>query len=88
MARRRDALVSWAAVGNACWGYGVTFVGIRRDGRFSVADLDYCGGPEPFVQATTTKVTITIPEHPPNRGEGRIREETYVYMAGEVVRIR
>jgi hypothetical protein len=78
-------LVGWAAVGNACWGYGVTFVGVRRDGGFSVADIPFCGGPEPLVQVTATKVTVTIPEHPPNRGKGRKPRETYVYAAGKVV---
>jgi hypothetical protein len=83
-------LLAWGAVGNACLGlgYGVTFVGIRRDGRFSVADIPLCGGPEPLVQVTRTKVTVVIPEHPPNRGEGRIPRETYIYAAGKVVRIR
>ncbi len=41
-------LVGWAAVGNACSGYGMTLVGVSRDGDFSASDIPYCGGPEPL----------------------------------------
>lgn len=81
-------LVGWSAVGNACEGYGLTLVGLRRDRTFSVADIPYCGGPEPLVETTPTQVTITIPEHPPSRGDGRIPGEIYVYAGGKVVRLR
>jgi len=81
-------LVGWAAGGNACSGYGMTFVGIHRDGRFSVADIPYCGGPEPLFHVAATRVTVVIPEHSPNRGKGRVPRETYLYTAGNVARIR
>jgi hypothetical protein len=77
-------LVGWSSPGNACSGSGFTFVGIQRDGAFSIADMPYCGGPEPIFNVTPTAVTVVIPEHHPNRGEGRLPAATWVYADGRV----
>lgn len=51
-------------------------------------DIPYCGGPDPLVHVAATRVTVVIPEHPPNRGEGLLPGETYIYTAGSVARVR
>jgi hypothetical protein len=81
-------VVGWRAPGNACDGYGFTLVGINSDGTSSMGDIAYCGGPEPVFDATPTRVTVTIPEHPPNRGDGTIPKQVWVFEKGRVRRVR
>jgi hypothetical protein len=71
--------------GNACYGYGFWFLGLKKDGSFSVSNpLPACGGPQPRVTATPQRVTVFFPAAPPNRGTGVLPSQTWTYENGEV----
>lgn len=74
--------------GNACDGWGFTFIGINADGSYRLSDLPYCGGPEPIVTSSATEVRISIPAHPPNRGTGVLPAQVWVYSKGTLRRTR
>jgi hypothetical protein len=75
-------LLSWRGPGNACNGYGFAFLSIRKDGTWQRADVPYCGGPPPIIVFSPTTVTIRIPPQVPNRGQGTIPAETWLYKDG------
>lgn len=70
--------------GNACDGFGFAFLGINEDGTYELADLPYCGGPEPIIRATLRDVTISAAAHPVNRGSGTIPARAWRYRNGKV----
>jgi len=75
--------------GNACDGGPLWFLGLNRNGSFVISSsVDFCGGREPIIREGANNVTIIIPGGPPNRGEGYIPGETWIYQNGEVKRVR
>lgn len=81
------AVIRWDGLGNACSGYGYSFLGIRRDGTFALSPtIDFCGGPEPLITQTGGRVTFVVPEHTGNRGAETIPTETWVYESGALSR--
>jgi hypothetical protein len=80
-------LLSWRAPGNACNGWGFTFLSVRGDGTWQPADVPYCGGPAPVITWAPTSVTMRFPPHPPNRGGGTVPEEVWVYKDGVVRKV-
>jgi hypothetical protein len=80
-------LLRWDGPGSACDGYGFTFLGINEDGTFELSDVPYCGGPPPIVTASRTQVTIEVPPHAPNRGNGWIPGEKWIYSHSRVRRL-
>jgi hypothetical protein len=80
-------LLRWEGRGNACNGYGFTFLGINEGGSFKQVDVPFCGGAEPLITASPTQVTLEIPDAPPNRGSGIVPGETWVYRHGAVSKL-
>lgn len=78
-------LLRWEMDGNACNGYGYSFLSLKKDGTFSFSDnIPWCGGPDPVLTTSGQSITITSPKHAPNRGTGDIPEERWVYENGNV----
>lgn len=74
--------------GNACNGGPLWLLGLRRDGDFSASPaIDFCGGGEPHVERDGERLRIEIPGGPPNRGEGWVAGETWVYEEGVLRRL-
>lgn len=81
-------LLSWRAPGNACGSiWGLTFLGVRADGTWDRADLPYCSGPDPIITWAATSIMVRIPPGPPNRGDGNIPGETWIYKNGTVAKV-
>jgi hypothetical protein len=75
--------------GNACDGGPLWFLGLKRDGTFSVSlPIDFCGGRQPVLKQTAGRIIITLPGGPPNRGSGYIPTETWVYENGRVRQLK
>jgi hypothetical protein len=75
--------------GNACDGGPLWFLGLKRDGTFSVSSpIDFCGGRPPVIKQTAGRIVVTLPGGPPNRGSGYIPTETWVYENGRVRQLR
>ena len=75
--------------GNACDGGPLWFLGLKRDGSFSVSSpVDFCGGRPPVLKQTAGRIVITLPGGPPNRGSGYIPTETWVYENGQVRQLK
>lgn len=75
--------------GNACDGGPLWFLGLKRDGSFSVsAPIDFCGGRRPVIKQTAGRIVVTLPGGPPNRGSGYIPTETWVYENGRVRQLK
>lgn len=71
--------------GNACNGGPLWFLGLKRDGSFSISTpIDFCGGRGPIIRASRDAIIVIIPGGPPNRGRGYVPRETWVYQNGEV----
>jgi hypothetical protein len=75
----------WDGMGNACNGYGYSFLQLKKDGTASLVDLDWCGGPTAELTAEgTSKVIVHRPKSKPNRGDGEIPAETWIYENGAI----
>jgi hypothetical protein len=75
--------------GNACDGGPLWFLGLKRDGSFSVSSpIDFCGGRPPVIKQTAGRIVVTLPGGPPNRGSGYIPTETWVYENGQVRQLK
>lgn len=71
--------------GNACSGGPLMFLGIKSATSFSLSKpIDFCGGPQPVITWGANKVILHVPAGPPNRGDGIIPAETWVYEGGVV----
>jgi hypothetical protein len=80
-------LIQQHSPGAACNGGPLWFLGLRRDGTHAASSvIDFCGGPDPIVTREGETVRVEIPGGPPNRGEGDLAGEVWVYEAGEVRR--
>lgn len=72
-------------LGNACDGGDLIFLGLKKNGSFSLSNgIDFCGGRPAVVTWSPDKVTVFIPGGPPNRGTGHIPSETWIYEKGRV----
>lgn len=81
------AVIRWDGMGNACNGYGYSFLGLKKDGSFELAPtIDFCGGPEPTITKDGNRLTFVVPEHAPNRGTERVPGETWIYENGRLSR--
>ncbi|HVQ38715.1 MAG TPA: hypothetical protein VMS31_14350 [Pyrinomonadaceae bacterium] len=78
-------LLQMGMLGNACDGGPLLFVGLKEDKTFALsASIDFCGGRPPVVTWSSDKVTVLLPGGPPNRGDGYLPAETWVYENGRV----
>lgn len=78
-------LFQYDSGGNACNGGPFQFLGLNHDGSFQFSEIiDYCGGPTPKITWSEDAVKLFFPGSGPNRGEGWIRSETWIYKNGEV----
>jgi hypothetical protein len=76
-------------LGNACDGGDLIFLGLKKNGSYSLShSIDFCGGRPPVITWGTEKVTVFIPGGPPNRGTGYIPSETWVYQKGQVRKLK
>jgi len=74
-------------LGNACDGGDLIFLGLRKNGSYRLSDsIGFCGGRAPVITWGADKVTVFIPGGPPNRGQGYLPSETWVYGKGSVTR--
>ena len=82
-------VIRWDGMGNACNGYGYTFVGLRKDGTHAVQAQDYCGGPPPQITLYNkgAGILFATPDSPPNRGTGIVKGEKSVFMNGTLRRL-
>lgn len=79
------------SMGNACSGGPIWFLGLKRNGSFTISDpIDFCGGKYeiPIIEEGDNMITVIIPGGPPNRGEGHIPGETRVYQNGKIRKVR
>jgi len=82
-------LLQMQMMGNACDGGDLIFLGLKKNGSYSLSNgIDFCGGRPPVITWGTDKVTVFIPGGPPNRGTGYIPSETWVYEKGQVTKRR
>lgn len=82
-------LLQMQTLGNACDGGDLLFVGLRKNGSFSLAKpIEFCGGRPPVITWSADKVIVVLPGGPPNRGTGYIPSETWIYTNGVVTRSR
>jgi hypothetical protein len=83
------AIIQQNMWGNACDGGPIWFLGLKKDGSFSISTpVDHCGGPSPVIHSNSNRITLVIPGHPPNRGKGYIPAETWIYENGEVKQVK
>ncbi len=82
-------VIQESPMGNACNGGALHILGIQKDGSFSIADpIDFCGGRNPVVEKKETRVRITFPGGPPNRGSGYIPTVVWEYSNGVLKKIK
>jgi hypothetical protein len=82
-------LLQMNMLGNACDGGPLLFLGLKRDKTFSLSgSIDFCGGSQPVVTWSDSRVTVLIPGGPPNRGTGYIPAETWIYQNGVVKQVK
>lgn len=77
------------ALGNACNGGPLWFLGVRKDGSYQISDeIPFCGGRAPVIKQDVKKIVVVIPSGRPNRGSGHTPTKTWHYTAGKVVEVR
>src|SRR5262245_33302158 len=82
-------LLQMQMLGNACDGGDLIFLGLKKNGSFSLSNsIDFCGGRPPIITWGSDKGTVFIPGGPPNRGTGYIPSETWIYEKGRVTKLR
>lgn len=75
--------------GNACNGGPLWFLGLKRDGSFAISsNVEHCGGPDPIIRRQRYQIIVSIPAHSPNRGQGYIPKETWLYKNGQVTQVK
>lgn len=73
---------SW---GNACNGGPIWFLGIHKDGTFTVSDpIDFCGGPSPMVTVTPEAVHVISPASDGQNGSEPSPEKEWIFFQGKV----
>jgi hypothetical protein len=73
---------SW---GNACNGGPIWFLGIQKDGTFTVSDpIDFCGGPSPIVTVISETVHVISPASDGQDGSDPSPEKEWVFSKGTV----
>ncbi|MFZ2403544.1 MAG: hypothetical protein WAW41_00290 [Methylobacter sp.] len=70
--------------GNACNGGPIWFLGIYKDGTFTVSDpIDFCDGPSPIVLISSKTIHVVLPASQSQGGtEGN--PEEWIYIQGKV----
>lgn len=82
-------LLQMQMLGNACDGGDLIFLGLRKNGTYSLSKpIEFCGGRPPVINWSANKITVVLPGGPPNRGTGYIPSETWVYRNGIVSKSR
>jgi len=84
-----EEVVLWQMqmLGNACDGGDLIFLGLKKDGSYRLSNsIEFCGGRPPVITWATDKVTVFIPGGPPNRGNGYLPSETWIYSNGRVTK--
>jgi hypothetical protein len=75
--------------GNACNGGPIWFLGIYKDGTFSVSkSIDFCGGPSPLVSVTPDGVHVVLPASTVKDGATTLAEEEWVFSENRLRRVR
>lgn len=73
---------SW---GNACNGGPIWFLGIRKNGTYSVSgSIDYCGGADPLVSVISNAIRVVLPAPQPQKGKNEFGEEIWIYEHGKL----
>ncbi len=82
-------VIQESPMGNACNGGPLHVLGIDKSGAFKITDpIDFCGGRDPVIEKRGTKVRITFPAGPPNRGSGYIPSVVWEYSEGVLNEIK
>lgn len=73
---------SW---GNACNGGPIWFLGIHKDGTFTVSDpIDFCGGPSPKVMVTPDAIHVISPDSDGQNGSEPSPKMEWIFFNGKV----
>lgn len=80
-------VIGWGGMGNACSGYGYSFLGLRKDGTTTLREVPYCGGPSPTIRLSEQGILLEVADHPPNRGTGIIKGERWLFAGGNARRL-
>lgn len=73
---------SW---GNACNGGPLWFLGIHKNGTFSVSSsIDYCGGAEPVVTVTSNAIRVVLPALQTQKETSILGKEVWIYEHGKL----
>lgn len=76
-------VIRWDGMGNACSGYGYSFLGLTKGKASILRDIPFCGGPEPTIRLYEGGgVALEVPAHTPNHGTGTIKAERWVFADG------
>ncbi len=69
--------------GNACNGGPIWFLGLLKSGDVTISTpIDFCGGADPVIDRKGARIVLTFPGGPPNRGDGRLPTEVWVFEHG------
>jgi len=75
-------------MGNACNGGAIRFLGIKKKGTYILSkEIGFCGGPDPIVGQSRGKVLLIFPGSPPNRGDGNISTEVWIFENGKTIQL-
>ncbi|HEX7667070.1 MAG TPA: hypothetical protein VF407_21215, partial [Polyangiaceae bacterium] len=84
-------VVRWDGPGNACNGYGYTFIGIDAVTKATVVskDLPFCGGPDPKLSVGADRaILFTTADAPPNHGTGTVKGEEWTFANRSLRKVR
>jgi hypothetical protein len=86
------AVFQQSSSGNACNGGPIWFLGISKDGQFTISPpIDFCGGHSPEIRIDHGGIHVTLPvddkDSPPADAQGQ-RPEEWTFSGEGVARIR
>jgi hypothetical protein len=74
-------------MGNACNGGPLHVLGLGKSHHLALPPpIDFCGGADPVIRRSGSKVVIELPGGPPNRGTGHLPGETWIFEKGSLLR--
>ncbi|MCB0329292.1 MAG: hypothetical protein KDD70_06505 [Bdellovibrionales bacterium] len=82
-------IVQEQPLGNACNGGPIHLIPEIENKRIGAPkSIDFCGGQDPIFAQAKEGLVILIPGGPPNRGEGTIPSEVWLYDGVELVQYK
>lgn len=85
-------VLGWFDWGNACDTHGFSFIGIKRDGSFRIANVTTCTQQEPSLSKAGQRIVLVVPPEPPGIRHGGpnplVPGEEWVFERGLLRRLR